>query len=149
MKKLLFFVIIALMLLLISSCAKEDSDTMKAKKIIGYHKTKFDSLPLSGTVANGVREIEIRAFQYNWDPENIVVKKGEKIKLFIASEDAPHGFEIEGFTIPNWNIDKPIIKGKVSVIEFTPNEAGSWEMVCTVYCGPGHNGMKGKFIVRE
>ncbi|MBI2658292.1 cupredoxin domain-containing protein [Candidatus Woesearchaeota archaeon] len=147
MKKIIMVLVLATFI--ISACSKEDDDTAKARKIIEYHKKKFDSLPLSGKVINGVREIEVKGSQYEWQPENIVVKKGEKVRLLVASLDVPHGFEIEGIVIPGWDIGKLIKKGDTAVLEFTAEEAGSWDTVCTGYCGPGHGTMKRKFIVRE
>jgi|GEM_PF-3282510 cytochrome c oxidase subunit 2 len=146
MKKILLILVVALF---VSSCSSQDQDASKAKKIIDYHKKKFDSLPLSGRVADGVREIEVKGSQYEWQPENIVVKKGEKIRLIVTSLDVPHGFEIEGIIIPNWNVDNLIKKNEKAVLEFTADEAGVWDTVCTGYCGPGHGTMKKKFIVRE
>ena|SRR3989338_961364 len=149
MKKIAFIAVV-LALFLISSCStREDEDTLKARKLIEYQKNKFDSLPLSGKIVNGVREIEVRALQYRWEPESIVVKKGEKIKLTIESDDVQHGFEIEGVQIPGWNVDDPIKKGEKVVLEYTADESGTWDLVCTVYCGPGHVGMRRIYIVKE
>src|SRR3989338_6153608 len=111
MKKIIAFLFIIIFLL--SSCSpKEDQDTSKAKKIIEYNKKKFDSLTLSGKVVDGAREIEVKGSQYEWQPENIAVKKGEKIRLLVTSLDVPHGFEIEGFVIPGWDVDNLIKKGE-------------------------------------
>src|SRR3989344_4176604 len=146
MKKTIIFLFIAMVL--ISACApKKDDDTIKAKKIIEYHKNKFDNLPLSGKIVNGIREIEVKAFQYGWEPANIVVKKGEKIRFIIETADVPHGFELEGIIIPEWDIDKAIKKEDKVILEVNAEEAGAWDLVCTVYCGPGHLGMRGKYIV--
>ena len=138
-----------LLIIIISACYKtEDDATQKARKIIEYNKQKFDNLPLSGKIVNGAREIEIKAIQYRWEPDTIVVKKGEKIKFIVSSEDSPHGFELEGLMIPELDTSKPIKKGDKIVAETTADQVGSWDMVCTVYCGPGHPGMRGKYIVR-
>ncbi|MEK6983100.1 MAG: cupredoxin domain-containing protein [Nanoarchaeota archaeon] len=148
MKKIL--IILTLLAFFVTACSqKEDEDTLKARKIMEYHKKKFDNLPLSGRIVNGMREIEIKAMQYRWEPENIIVKKGEKVRFIIESIDVPHGFELEGIVIPNWDPDKAIRKDDKAILEITADEAGTWDLVCTIYCGPGHSGMKGKYIVRE
>ncbi|MBS3100727.1 cupredoxin domain-containing protein [Candidatus Woesearchaeota archaeon] len=158
MKKL--FMALALIFVFISACApKEDKDAINAKKLIEYHKKKFDSLPLSGKIANGVREIGVKAFQYGWEPESIVVKKGEKVRFIVETADVPHGFELEGIIIPGWDPDKSVRKGwdpdksvkkgDKTILEINAEEAGVWDMVCTAYCGPGHTGMKGKYIVKN
>lgn len=148
MKKII--VILALSIIFASACSLKGNDDMaKAKKLIDYNKKKFDSLPLSGKVLNGVREIELKALQYRWEPENIVVSKGDKVRLAVTSVDVPHGFELEGIVIPGWNPDNVIKEGDKVTFELTAEEAGTWDIVCTGYCGPGHPGMKGKYIVRE
>ncbi len=144
------FTILLILIFFVSACTqKEDEDTIKAKKIIEYHKKKFDNLPLSGKIVNDVREIELKSIQYRWEPDTIVVKKGEKIRFIIETIDVPHGFELEGIVIPGWDPDKTIRKGDKTILEVAADEAGMWDMVCTIYCGPGHVGMKGKYIVRE
>jgi len=150
MRKILpSFTILFGVLFLISACSSADSDTAKAQKIVDYNKQKFNNLPLSGKIIDGARVIEVKGSQYEWSPDNIVVKKGEKIILIIESTDVPHGFEIEGIVIPGWNPDNLISKGQKVTLEFTPEEAGVWNTVCSGYCGPGHVGMKRNFIVRE
>ena len=148
MRKIIAFLFMAVFL--VSACAtKEDEDTIKARKIIEYHKNKFDSLPLSGKIVDGVREIEVKAIKYRWEPDTIVVKKGEKIRFIIEAVDVPHGFELEGIVIPGWGPEKAVRKEDKTILEVMADEAGAWDMVCTVYCGPGHTGMKGKYIVKN
>lgn len=148
MKKIIFIILVVVFS--ISACSpKEDPDTIKAKKIIEYHKNKFDNLPLSGKIVDGAREIELKSMQYRWEPDTIVVKKGERIRFIIETVDVPHGFELEGIVIPGWYPDSAITKGEKTILEVIADEAGMWDMVCTVYCGPGHTGMKGKYIVMK
>ena len=147
MKKILLILVI--FIFLFGACSKKDADTIKAKKIIEYNKKKFDNFPLSGKIVNGVREINVKALQFRWDPDTIVVRKGDKVRFFIESVDVPHGFELEGITIPGWDPDKAIKKDNKTILEITADEAGYWDMVCTVYCGPGHAGMRSKYIVKS
>ena len=147
MKKIIVILVFAIFL--ISSCSQRGTDAAKAKKLIDYNKKKFYSLPLSGKIVNGIREINIKGSQYEWEPENIVVSKGDKVRLIVESIDVPHGFEIEGIQIPEWNPDNLIKKGDKATLEFTAKDSGVWDTICSGYCGPGHGTMKRKFIVRE
>ena len=142
-------ILMILLVFLASSCSNANDDALKAKKIVEYHKKEFENLPLSGRLADGVREINLKALQFRWEPDTIVVKKGDKVRLIIDNIDAPHGFEIEGVQLQNWDTNNLMEKGKQYAIEYTADEAGTWDLVCTGYCGPGHAGMRGKYIVKD
>ena len=140
--------IMLLMLIALTACNVADEDTKLAKSLIEYQKSKYKDFPATGELKDGVREINLKAHQYFWEPELVIVNKGEKIKLNITSLDSPHGFEIEGFMIPDYDIESKIEKGQSITLEFTAEETGVWELICSVYCGAGHGDMKGLFVVR-
>lgn len=126
----------------------DDPDFIKAKKLLEYHASKYDEMEATGTLENGVRTIQIKAYQFYFEPKLIIVNKGERIRVIVEAMDVPHGFEIEGFTIPDYDINTVIRKGKPLIIEFEADEKGIWEFICTVYCGYGHSEMKGIWVVR-
>lgn len=142
------FLLLIVILLLYGCGTSGDSDIIKAEKLLDYHAEKYDDMEASGTVENGVRVIEIKAYQFYFDPATIIVNKGEKVRLIIEAMDVPHGFEIEGFDIPEYDIDTVIRVGKPLVLEFIADEEGVWEIICSIYCGHGHSDMKGIFVVR-
>lgn len=156
-KKINGVILLAFMLpaLVLSGCgttrndiASDDPDFIKAKKLLEYHAGKYDDMEATGTLENGVRTIEINAYRFFFEPNLVIVNKGERIRVIIEAMDIPHGFEIEGFTIPDYDINTVIRKGKPLVIEFEADEKGVWEFICTVYCGYGHSEMKGILVVR-
>ncbi|MBI2139945.1 cupredoxin domain-containing protein [Candidatus Woesearchaeota archaeon] len=143
---MIFFIVPFLFL---SGCGRlEDSDTLKARKVLNYHQGKFDNEPVSGKLEGGVRVVEVKAYRFFFEPPKIVVNKGEKIRLVVSAEDVPHGFEIEGFEIPGYNIETVIMPGFPMTIDFIADEKGVWDIICTIYCGFGHSTMKGLFIVK-
>lgn len=131
---------------LISACTP--NTVVDAQKILEYHETKYDDEPATGEIVNGVREIKIDAYQFQFEPKTIIVNKGEKIRLIVEAKDVPHGFEIEGLQIPGYDINTVIRPGMPLTLEFTVDEEGVWEFICTIYCGFGHGEMNGLFIVR-
>ncbi len=145
---LLFLVIPSFVLSGCSTSTERNQDIIIAQKIIDYHQQKYDSLPLSGTVVNGVRVIEIRARQFSFSPDPVVVNKGDKVRLVIYADDIPHGFEIEGLHIDGYDINTVIRKGFPLTLEFEAEEEGVWDIICTISCGFGHSTMKGTFIIR-
>jgi cytochrome c oxidase subunit II len=86
--------------------------------------------------------IEIVARKSHYTPETIHVKKGEKVRLVVRSEDVTHGFAIDEF-----GIAREIPLGPPVVIEFTPDRAGSFSYYCVVRCGREHKQMRGTLIV--
>ncbi len=104
---------------------------------------KKQNLELSGKVENGVRIIEVMASRYKFSPDPIVVKFGEKVRLVVTSQDVSHGLAITGFKV---NVSIPA--GRAASVEFVADKKGTFHIYCSVYCGPGHGHMHGKFIVQ-
>jgi cytochrome c oxidase subunit II len=98
--------------------------------------------PLSGKIKDGVREITVIAKKYEFLPDPIGVKEGEKVRLIVSTPDVTHGIGIK-----EYKINRTVQKGKDEVIEFTADKAGVFTVSCTVYCGNGHGQMKGKLMV--
>lgn len=90
-----------------------------------------------------IKEFDMRAFQWDFDPPTLSVNKGDVVKLNITSIDVTHGF-----SLPAFNINERLEPGKTIVIEFTADKAGTFSFRCSVACGTGHGGMKGTLIVR-
>lgn len=93
--------------------------------------------------SDGPRVIEVIAKRYAFEPAHIEVTEGERIRLLVISGDGLHGFEIKRF-----KVSKEIPRGSDPVaIDFTASEAGSFPILCSVFCGDGHNDMKGTLVV--
>lgn len=91
----------------------------------------------------GPRTIEVIAKRYVFEPAEIEVTEGERVRILVKSGDGLHGFEIKKFKIA-----KEIPRGSDPVaIEFTATEAGSFPILCSVFCGDGHTDMKGTLVV--
>lgn len=89
------------------------------------------------------RVIQVVARDYTFEPSEIEVAQGEPVRLVVVSGDGLHGFEIKRF-----KISKEIPRGgDPVVIEFTPHEPGRFPILCSVYCGDGHDDMEGALVV--
>ncbi|MEK6817280.1 MAG: cupredoxin domain-containing protein [Nanoarchaeota archaeon] len=82
------------------------------------------------------REITIDAKMFEFNPNVIKVKEGERIKLIINSLDVEHSI-----SIPELRID--IHDEGI----FVANKKGTFNFYCHTYCGSGHSAMKGVLIV--
>lgn len=88
------------------------------------------------TEEEGIRDISIDAQRFNFNPGEIRVKQGEKIRLDVKNSDALHGIRIPGLGVFG-----------DEVVEFTATEKGTYEFYCNNYCGLDHFEMKGEIIV--
>ena len=91
-----------------------------------------------------VHEIQMSAKKYEFSPNPIRVKKGERVRLIITATDRDHGIKIEAF-----GVEQKLKKGVPTTVEFTADKAGTFPFKCSVHCGFGHSGMKGTLIVEE
>ena len=88
--------------------------------------------------------VKMTAKKYAFDPSTITVERGRTVRIEATAVDHDHGIEIEEF-----KVKARLDKGKPTVVEFTPDRAGEFTMKCSVFCGLGHRGMKGKLVVVE
>ena len=90
------------------------------------------------------RVIEVTASRFAFEPSTIDVAVGERVRLVVKSADGVHGIEIEKF-----DVKKEIPRGGTPVIvEFTAGAAGRFPILCSEYCGDGHEEMTGTLVVR-
>ena len=127
MKKILLISLLGIFLL--SSCAKQNP-----QDFIGQGD------PVQ---SEDVKEFKITAKRCSFEPSVIEVNKGDKVRLTVESLDVPHGF-----SILEYGINERLDPGKEMKIEFTADKQGTFTFFCSVFCGSGHTGMKGKIIVR-
>ena len=144
-----FFVGLFFGMFVISYCfADSSSEAQYAKGGDGRHHhtltRKLSEDPkFSGKLEKGIRVIEVKASKYKFDPDPIVVKLNEKVRLVVASIDVAHGLAISEF-----KVNLPVPAGKTETIEFVADKEGTFHVYCSVYCGQGHAQMKGSFIIK-
>ena len=89
------------------------------------------------------RVIEVVAKRFAWEPAEIQVTVGERVRLVLRTADGLHGIELKKFKIA-----KEIPRGNKPVtVEFTADEAGRFPFFRSEYCGDGHDDMKGVLVV--
>jgi cytochrome c oxidase subunit 2 len=89
------------------------------------------------------RTIEVVVKRFAFEPAEIQVTTGERVRLLVRSADGLHGIEIKKVKVA-----KEIPRGNKPVtIEFTADEAGRYPILCSEYCGDGHDDMKGTLVV--
>jgi cytochrome c oxidase subunit 2 len=94
--------------------------------------------------ASAPREIEIVVKRFAFEPARVEVVEGERIRLLVKSADGPHGVEIKRF-----KVNKAVPRGgKPVAIDFTASAPGTYEILCSEYCGDGHEAMTGTLVVQ-
>lgn len=88
------------------------------------------------------REIKIIAKRFAFEPARVEVTVGERVRLVVASADGVHGIEIKKF-----NVNKKVPRGGEAAIEFVASAVGEFRILCSEYCGDGHDEMKGMLVV--
>lgn len=89
--------------------------------------------------------IDVEMFQYGFEPDPIVVKKGQEVTLRLTSRDVAHGIAIPEFDV----FSDRVSPGEEATVTFVADKAGTYYFNCNTYCGSGHGGMIGKLVVEE
>lgn len=90
------------------------------------------------------RTVAITAKRFEFVPSKITLKKGETVKLVVASEDVTHGFFLRPL-----KIDTELTPGKTQEVTVTPQSAGTFTAICHHFCGAQHGNMKLTVVVVE
>lgn len=88
------------------------------------------------------RVIKVIAKKFEFVPREIHVKQGETVVLHFTAPEVPMGFSLPDFA---QRID--IVPGKVATVRITPDKTGSFDFLCDVFCGSGHEDMNGTLVV--
>ncbi|MBI4319719.1 MAG: beta-propeller fold lactonase family protein [Chloroflexi bacterium] len=107
-----------------------------------------------------VTVVHMQAFSFGFKPDPVRVKKGDRVRLIITNVDervgmtndpAPaHGLIINSLGLKTNVVLPPAPQTGVStLVEFTADKAGTFEVFCGNFCGPLHLEMRSKFIVED
>ena len=118
----------------------------------------------SSGAADSPHVIEVTAKTFEFVPNEIHVKVGERVQIKLTSADRAHGLKLDlypegasedgkpGLLFNHPQDDAKVEKKKGRVIEFVAARAGTYDFKCSVQCsmfGHGHDKMTGKLIVEE
>lgn len=78
-------------------------------------------------------EVVLVASAFNYNPMEIEIPVGSKVKFIATTKDVIHGFQVAGT-----NINMMLEPGYVSQYVTTVDKVGEYTIVCNEYCGIGH-----------
>ena len=94
-----------------------------------------------------LKVFEVVARRFSFEPGTIEVVEGDRVRLLVRSADGPHGVEIKAF-----KVKKAVPRAKPGdspvTVEFVAAVAGEYPILCSEYCGNGHEEMTGALVVR-
>jgi len=80
--------------------------------------------------------------QWEYLPKEISVPAGSKVTFYVTSSDVQHGFKIQ-----DTNANFMVLPGQVSKLTITFDTPGTYNFICTEFCGAGHGIMYGAVVV--
>ena len=93
-------------------------------------------------LAPGKYEAYVLAQTWQFLPREMRVPVGSTVTFYITSKDVQHGMKLQ-----NTNLNVQIVPGQVSSLTITFDEPGSYNYICSEYCGAAHAAMFGTLIV--
>jgi cytochrome c oxidase subunit 2 len=106
--------------------------------------TGISATPVPGRSHQEPRVVEVVAKKFAFEPSRIEVTEGETVRLLVRSADGVHGVGIKKFKVA-----EEVPRGGTPVaIEFTATAAGEFPILCSEYCGKGHEEMAATLVVR-
>ena len=95
-------------------------------------------------MAQAPQTIKMTVKKFEYSVKEITVKKGTPVVIEITSEDRVHGF-----SLPAFGQRGDVVPGQVTRIAFTPDKTGTFEYLCDIFCGDGHEDVAGRITVTE
>jgi cytochrome c oxidase subunit II len=96
----------------------------------------LSAVTMAAAPANPPRRINVTASRFQFEPNQITVKKGEAVVVVLTSTDVTHGLKI-----PELNVSEVIKKGGESEVNITADKVGVFQGKCAHFCGKGHGSM--------
>ena len=123
------------------------TSTCLALLIIGVVSTSGEPRQQPAPADGEPKVFEVVARRFDFEPATIEVTEGDRVRLVVRSADGPHGVEIKAF-----KVKKAVPRAKPGdapiTIEFVATNAGEFPILCSEYCGNGHEDMKGTLVVK-
>ncbi len=138
MKKYLLIGMTTAMLVLTTACGGQSGGNTNSSQQSGVTDT---GVATSENGAASGEQLVVKATNYTFDQKEYHVKKGQPVTIVFENEEGNHGL-----AIPALNVN---LNSSNSTMTVTPEQAGQFDMACSIMCGSGHSTMVAKLIVDE
>lgn len=89
-----------------------------------------------------VTEVQVTAVKYHFQPSEIHVPEGRRVRLVFTSEDVVHAVRI-----PALGVKKALPPFQPVTVEFYAAKPARMRIYCGKWCGIGHVVMMGKLVI--
>lgn len=96
----------------------------------------------AGNSGTSVKEFNMIAKQFEFNPSTVEVNEGDTVILHIKSIDLTHGI-----AIPAFGVNQELNPGEEVTVQFVADKKGTYTFFCNIYCGAGHREMTGTLVV--
>lgn len=110
-----------------------------ASAACGQGSIKVNAAIEQVTPTGNEREIIILGSNFAFDQEEYHVTLGETVKLIYQDAEGAHGMNIAGTNIGLRNNEEIVVRF---------SETGTYDIICSIYCGAGHATMTAQFVVQ-
>lgn len=100
------------------------------------------ALALRAQAQGAEQVIRITARKFVFLPQEITLKQGVPVVLEFTAPEV-----VMGFSAPDFKLRADIIPGQVARVRLLPQQLGTFDFLCDIFCGEGHEGMSGKIHV--
>lgn len=90
-----------------------------------------------------IMEVRIEAYEWGFEPSQITIPYGTRVRLLATSREGEHGISIPDLDIRTGTFGP----GETKMVEFTADTKGTFRFRCNVSCGSGHSDMTGTITV--
>jgi heme/copper-type cytochrome/quinol oxidase subunit 2 len=97
-----------------------------------------------GTGDEAPETLELVASEKGFEPRVINLRKGDPVRLRLTTADREHCFELDAF-----RVEKRVLPGRVTVVDLTPEKAGTFAFQCCIEEGAAADKEHGRLVVVE
>lgn len=91
-----------------------------------------------------VERIDVVVSKQGFRPVRISARKGEAVRLSLTSGDGEHCFALDAF-----RIEKRVVPGRPSVVDLTPDRAGTFPFYDCLASDSGDEARRGRLVVTD
>jgi len=114
-------------------------EAQRRRLLLAGMATAFGAAALAQPAGKVIR---IVAKRFDFTPAEIALVKDEPVVFELTTRDVAMGF-----SLPDFKIRADIVPDMVTRVAFTPDRPGTFDFVCDVFCGDGHEDMGGRIVV--